>query len=689
MSIANRLAPDCPGVRSRTRPALPRPIRLVLVALLVLVVVPAQGRAQSPVTKDLTQVSLEELMGIEITSASRKEQRVGDIAAAVFVISSDTIRRSGMTSIPDLLRMVPGVEVAQVNSNQWAVSVRGFNGLYANKLLVLVDGRSVYKRMHAGVLWSAEDLMIDDIDRIEVIRGPSAATWGANAVNGVINIVTKTTADTRGTLVRVDAGGSGEQATVRYGGTLGAASYRVYAQWTGRDESLVASGTAAGDVWRSATTGFRADWTAQPGVLLLEGSFTAGEGHPLWPNLDPQTAASQPLAGGLSRAQGGHLLGRWTRTRDNGASFQVQSFVDVSDRHEPVADYSSRTVDIDTQYHTAIGTRHDVVTGAGYRFGGDSYNGGIGAKMSPVDDRGSLMTAFIQDEIALFGKRVALTLASQAQYDSEAGGGLQPSARLMWKVRPQQRVWAAVSRALRTPSRYERGIHIELPPAPGPSGLPLIVTVLGNPDMATETLADAEAGYRVEIGKAASIDVTAFVGRYDHLRTQETAEPIVQFVPSPRVLVISQFGNQLEATTRGLEIAAHWAPVRIWRLDGSYTGFHLTPHLGAASRDPLASLEDGSAPRTQWQVRSKVSPSARTAFDVAVFRVGQLTHAGASSYTRADVSAEWRFTNALSVMAIGQNLTDGAHAEFAGPSSFVLVTEIPRSVSVRLRWSFR
>ena len=247
--------------------------------------------------------------------------------------------------------------------------------MYANKLLVLVDGRSVYNRIFSGVLWDTEDLMLDDIDRIEVIRGPGAAMWGANAVNGVINIVTKAAADTQGGLVRVDGGRAGEQGAVRYGGTLGAASYRLYSQWTGRDQSLIAPGTRANDASHSVTTGFRADWTAQPGAFMVEGDFTAGQARALWPNLDPQTAAREPIANDPSDTQGGHLLGRWTHTRASGASLQIQSFVDIAGRQEPVGDYDRHAFDVDTQYHTALGAHQDLVAGAGYRFIDERFDG--------------------------------------------------------------------------------------------------------------------------------------------------------------------------------------------------------------------------------------------------------------------------------------------------------------------------
>ncbi|MEP7304319.1 MAG: TonB-dependent receptor [Acidobacteriota bacterium] len=645
--------------------------------------VAAQGRVP-----DLSQLSIEDLMNIEVTSASRKEQRASDVAAAVFVITHDDIRRSGMSTIPDLLRLAPGVDVAQINANKWAVSVRGFNGLYANKLLVLVDGRSTYSRIFSGVFWDAEDLMFDDVDRIEVIRGPGAALWGANAVNGVVNIVTKSASDTQGGLARVDAGRVGEQGAVRYGGTIGATSYRLSSQWTGRNQSLLPAGAPAGDGSYSITTGFRADRTTRPDALTFEGDVTLGQVHALWPNLDPRSSAQVPLANDSSDSRGGHLLGRWTHTGATGASLQVQSFVDTVSRQEPVGGYDRKVFDVDTQYHTALGSRHDLVAGAGYRFSGDTFSGRVGLSMNPAEDKSSLLTAFIQDEIKLLGNRLAVTLGSQVQYDSDFGGGVQPTARALWKGLPRQRFWAATSRALRTPSLYERRMRLDFPPTPGVDGLPMVVTAQGNPSAETESLVDVEAGYRLEVGSTASVDVTGYAGRYDHLRTQEPSDPVVQFVPTPQILVASQFGNLLQATTRGLEIAGHWTPVQAWRFDGSYTAFRVTPQLLPASHDPTAGGEDGSAPRRQWQLRSTFSPASRATLSGAIFYVGPLVRDSVSAYTRADMSAEWRLSSRLSATVIGQNLFDPSHAESAGVGSLLLPTEVPRSASLRLRWMF-
>ncbi len=634
----------------------------------------------------LRDASIEDLMNIKITSASRKEQRTEDVAAAVFVITHDDIRRSGMTTLPDVLRLAPGVDVAQLNSNKWAISVRGFNALNANKLLVLIDGRSVYNKIFTGVLWDTEDLLLDDIDRIEVIRGPGAALWGANAVNAVINIVTNAAAETQGGLVRVEAGRAGDQGAVRYGGAWRAASYRVYSQWTGRDQSLVAAGTRADDASHSVTSGFRADWANQPDALTLEGSFTAGQARTLWPNLNPQTAAREPISNDPSDTQGGRVRGRWTHARAGGASLEIQSAVEIGERQEPLGDYHRRTFDIDAQYHSALTSHQDVVAGTSYQLNDGGFKGHVGISLTPADSRSFLWAAFVQDEISLLSNRLAITLGSQAQYDSDSGVGLQPTARIMWKGLPRQRIWAATARALRTPALDERGIRVDFPPSAGPGGLPLLVTALGNPSVGTETLVDAEAGYRFEIGTAASIDITGYIGHYEHLTTQEVAAPIVQFVPSPQIVLSTHFANELNATTHGVEIAGRWTPVPAWRLDGGYTAFRITPQLAATSHDPFAASADGNAPRTQWQLRSTFSPDRLVTIGVGLFHVGPLVQLQVGAYTRADINVEWRFTRRLSLMAIGQNVLDPAHTEF-GMSSLLLPTQVPRSVAVRLRWT--
>jgi iron complex outermembrane receptor protein len=637
----------------------------------------------------LAQISIEDLMNIEITSASRKEQRAGDVAAAVFVITQEDIRNSGLTTLPDLLRLAPGVDVAQVNANKWAVSIRGFNGVFANKLLVLINGRSLYNRLFSGVLWDTTDVVLDNIERIEVIRGPGAAMWGANAVNGVINIVTKTASVSVGGLVRVAAGQAGEQVTARYGAALGSADYRLYAQWTRRDQSVLASGASANDGAHSLTTGFRADWTARPGAFMAEGSFTAGQARALWPNLDPSTAAREPLAHVVSSAHGGHVLGLWTHARPGGSSLTVRTYLDAASRSEPLGDYRRLTFDIDSQFHARLGRRHDLVIGAGYRSLAERLSGRNGISLTPPSDTSALLSAFIQDEIAFFGNRLAVTLGSQVQHDSISGGGVQPSARAVWKGFPRQRLWASTSRALRTPSLQDRGIRVEVPPTTFVSGLPLAITAVGNPLAQPEHVVDVEAGYRLEIGSSAAIDVTAFAARYNHLVTAEPGLPVIRFVPTPQISVTSQFGNLPSATTRGVEVSAQWAPTRVWRLDASLTLFDFTPRVSPASLDASAATDDGDAPRSQWQIRSTLSPGRRSTIHVALFHVGRLAQLQVAPFTRLDATAEWRFSSRVSAVVTGQSLLHAAHSEFATSTLEPFATRVPRTVGVQVRWLFR
>ncbi|HVD93578.1 MAG TPA: TonB-dependent receptor [Vicinamibacterales bacterium] len=664
--------------------------RLLIVGLLASQAAPA--RAQSPPVFDLGKATLEDLMNITITSASGKEQRAGDVAAAIYVITQDDIRRSGMTTLPDLLRMVPGVQVARVNANKWAVSVRGFNGQFSNKLLVLVDGRSVYSGLFAGVWWDAEDLIFEDIDRIEVIRGPGAAIWGANAVNGVINILTKSAADTKGALVRV-GGGTREsgQATIRYGGSFGSTAYRVYAQGSTQGESLLAPGVGGQDSWRHATVGFRTDWRGGPRALILEGAVANAHSNALWINFDPVPAPNRPgTVRALSAIDGGSLLGRFTHHRPGGASFQMQSSVHIADRHEPVADYDQKEADVDVQYRTPIGWRHDLVAGGGFRVTHQRFVGRTGYSLTPETSNDERVNAFAQDEIPFSANRVKLTLGARVEHDELAGWGVQPTARLTWEIVPtREHLWMAASRALRTPSLAERGLRAAFPPVFGAGPLPVVVTLLGSPDARTEELADIETGYRLNLASMATVAVTGFYGRYQNLRTSESLAPSLARGPyGPYISAPVKVGNLLRATTRGLEFDAHLTPFRSWRLDASYTAFGLTPHLDAASRDSTAGAYDGDAAGQQWLVHSGVSLMRRADLDVTVYRVGALEQLEVRAYTRADARLEVPLTRRLTVSVVGQNLLDASHAEYVGSGATVVQTLVPRSACVQLVWRY-
>ncbi len=662
-----------------------RASRVLLFVLAGLLVAPRPGVAQVP---NLIETSIEDLMKIEVTSASRKEQHAEDVAAALFVITQDDIRRSGMTTIPDLLGLAPGVQVAQINSSNWAVSIRGFNGQFSNKLLVLVDGRSVYKRNFSGVFWDAEDLVIDDIDHIEVIRGPGGAVWGANAVNGVINIVTKTAGDTQGALIRVGGGTLDPmRATARYGGSFGNAAYRVYSQWSDRGDTRLASGMAARDNWNAFTTGARVDWTRGTDEWTVDGSAGAGDGHPRWNFIESPTPGVAPATDNPASFRQGSVLARWTRRGDNGAALQVQSVVAISRRADSVTDHvtdNENTFDTQLQYHTPVGARHDVVAGGGYRFiDSTTTSHSFAIALTPPDSRNAIVNLFAQDEIALAG-RLHVTLGSKLERDTVSGWNVQPTARLMWQPAPHQHVWFAASRALRTPSNTDLALRINIAVIPGP-GAPIVLAVLGNPNYQAEVFQDAEAGYRLELASTLSIDVTAFRGHYTALPTNEPLAPVFEAAPGPPHLVVAtQFDNLLQADTAGLEVAARFAPVPAWRLDASYSHFRLTPHPDPSSRDTAAATFGGTAPAHQWQLHSAATLGPRTEIDAALFRTGALRTLDVPAYTRADVRVEVKLTGQFSAVATARNLLDPSHAEYVTGS--VTSTQVPRSASIDLVW---
>jgi iron complex outermembrane receptor protein len=660
-----------------------RPSRSALITGFLIATLPTVALAQAK-PPDLGQATIEQLLSLEVTSAGRRQQRAEDVAAAVHVISRDDIRRSGLTLLPEILRLAPGVQVAQVNANKWAVSVRGFNSLYSNKLLILVDGRSLFNRAFAGVLWDGLDLDVDEIERIEIVRGPGGAMWGANAINGVINIITRS--------AHASQGGSGSlsmgtfeqsRGTLRYGGSLGRASYRLFGQWSGYGEGQDAVGQPAGDQWQSLTGGFRLDWADETDTLMSQGSYTTGKNHPLFFVME----SAAPGAWSTSEAANTEAisaLGRWTRTAGDGAVFQAQGYTSYASRNEPMVHLIERATDLDIQYERPL-PRQTLVMGGGYRYIDLATTNTITMQLAP--ERSHIVNAFAEDEFAL-ARRLKLTVGARLEYDAVRGVALSPSSRMIWEASPRQRIWAALSRARRTPTVVDQSIRINLASMPG-QGLPILIGFVGNPDYAVEKLTQAEVGYRLRVGSTASIDVTAFRGRYDHLPTLEPQAPVFEATPGPaHVLVAQQFANLMEATTKGLELSAHWSPHPIWQLDASYTALQLTPYVDATSQDAMAATFDGNAPRRQWQVHSTTQIGARTQVQAAVYRVGALQQLQVPAYTRLDTYIEFKLGRGFAAIVSGRNLLDASHAEFASAQALA-GSSVPRSARVQLRWQFK
>jgi iron complex outermembrane recepter protein len=659
--------------------------RSAVLALALSGVAAGAGAQVVPTSPDLRRATLEDLMKIPITSASRKEQNADEVPAAVFVLTQDDIRRSGMRTLPELFRLVPGVQVAQINASDWAVSIRGFNDQFANKLLVLIDGRSIYKRNTSGVFWDAEDLLLDDIDRIEVVRGPGGAVWGANAVNGVINIVTKSAHDTQGALVRVGSGTADRlQTTARYGGSFGNAAYRVYSQWSDHGETRLADGTGAADKGNDLTTGLRVDWSRGADAWMVDGTVRTGDAHPLWRFVADPTPGVAPETDRPAWHRNGNVLGRWTHRTDDGSALQVQSVVAISRRSDNVTE-NENTFDTDLQYHTRVSARQDVVVGGAYRFVDNTTSESFSFALTPAASRTTVVSVFGQDEIAVT-PRVHLTLGSKVEHDSYAAWGAEPTVRLMWQPARRHRVWFSASRALRIPSNTDLASRVNVAVIPGPRG-PVVIGILGNPRYKAEAFQDVEAGYRLELGSKASVDATAFRGRYTGLPTHEPLAPEFEATPGPpHVFIASRLENGLRADTAGLEIAARLAPIPAWQMNASYSTFHLTPHPDAASVDPDAAAFDGNAPAHQWQFGSNVWVGGRTEVNATLSHAGSLGGLGVPAYTRADARVEVRLTRQLSAIAAGRNLLDPAHVEFVAAA--MVSTFVPRSADVQLVWKF-
>lgn len=655
----------------------------------------AAARVQ-PRLSDLTELSLEELMNIEVTSVSKKTEKLSKAAAAIFVITQEDIRRAGATSIAEALRLAPGLEVARVDAHTWAISARGFNDVFANKLLVLLDGRSIYTPLFSGVFWDQQDTLLEDIERIEVIRGPGATLWGANAVNGVINIITKRARDTQGGLLT--AGGGSEErgfGSVRYGGTLGAdAHFRVYAKYVNRDGSGLPDGHAANDAWQLGQGGFRLDWLpAQPHLLTLQGdlyggnlaqTFFVGALLPPFQQVMPDHLATR----------GGNLLGRWSHTLASASEMRLQVYYDRTIRDTAIFKEDRHNVDLDFQHRFPLGGRHDIVWGLGYRLSSDNEGNTFTVSLTPASRTTHLVSAFAQDEIVLVADRLHVTLGSKFEHNTFTGFEIQPGARLLWTPSDRHTVWAAIARAVRTPSRAEDAVRINqqvLPPGTLFPGAPAaVVSFAGDRGIDSEKLLAYELGYRVQPHEWLSLDLALFYNVYNNLRSIEPGTPFPETSPFPPHLVVPFLAaNKLNGETYGAELVANWQLTEWWRLRALYSYLHINLSREKGSRDTISQAAQGNSPQQQLALRSAMDLPWRLAFDLALRYVDRLPNLHVGSYTVLDVRLGWRPTQSLELAIVGHNLLEKHHPEFS-PSTFINTqpTEVQHSVYGKMTWRF-
>jgi iron complex outermembrane receptor protein len=603
---------------------------------------------------DLAELSLEQLAEITVTSVSRHEERLSEAAASIYVITGEDIRRSGATSLPEALRLAPNLEISRADATQYAISARGFNQVLANKLLVLIDGRTVYSPLFSGVFWEAQHVMLEDVERIEVISGPGAIQWGANAVNGVINVITKRAEGTQGALVAVGAGNQEQGASARYGGeTAGGGHYRVYGTTFDRNNTRLTNGSAVLDGSESGQGGFRADWGTSANNFTLQG--------------DAYRDDIEQAFGGSRDLAGANLLLRWDRALASGSTLHAQTYYDRVERDQPGAIKEALdTFDLEISQGLTVLDKHRLLWGGGYRYMTDDLQNLTPAfGFVPADQTLHRGDVFVQDEIAL-SRTLAFTLGIKAEHNNYTKWEWLPSARLGWQVAPEHLLWTAASRAIRAPSRVDREFFSPVAP-------PNFI-LAGGPQFESEIATVYEVGYRGQPWRTLSYSISVFHNDYDRLRTIE---------PQPGGGATIE--NRMSGSADGVEA---WASYRInsaWKLTAGATILHQKLELDPGSSSLGGVAAAGNDPDYSWHLGSSHNLTSRLELDVQIRHVAELANGPVPvpEYTAVDARVGWQATPNLELSLTGQNLFDPEHPEW-GTSA--LRVEIERTWFIKAVW---
>jgi iron complex outermembrane receptor protein len=640
---------------------------------------------------DLTQESIQELMNIQVTSVSKTEQLLSQAASAVFVITPDAIRRSGATNIPDLLRMVPGVDVARINANTWAVSVRGFNARFSSELLVLMDGRMLYTPTFGGVYWDVLDLPLGNVERIEVIRGPGGSIWGANAVNGVINIITRKASETHGGLL-VAGDGNVEQGfgTIQYGGRAGKSTdYRVYAKYLNQGQFPSLLGADGADGWRMLRGGFRSDSVlSSQDTLMFQGDlYSTREGTPTSEFVLIPAPASENVEL-LANLSGGFLQGVWSHKLSPHSETSLQLSYDVYQRNDQLRE-GRKTFDLDFQNNFSRWTRQNIIWGLTYRYSASQSDGTLGVSLVPAGLSTQLFSSFIQDEIAIVPDRLFLTVGAKLEHNYYTGFGAMPSARVVWIPTQRRTLWAAISKTERTPSEGEAAIRVPVGEFPGPGGIPVLLTLFGNPHLHNVESIAYETGYRTMVSQQLSIDFAAYYSNYTHQETSEPSTPFQVTTPTPHLVLPLVFANLMNGETHGIEVAVNWKAADRWTLSPGYAFEQIHMHLAPTSQDTTSvSGAQGSNPVNAVQLRSNLALARGLAWDTSGYFVGRLSDPREPSYTRLDTRLSWTLGENIGLSLVGQNLLRDRHEEFVDSTGSAKSTLIKRSAYAKIEWRF-
>jgi iron complex outermembrane receptor protein len=596
---------------------------------------------------NLADLSLEELGNVVVSSVSLRDEPLAHAAASIYVISADDIRRSGALNLPQALQLAPNLQVARADANQYAITARGMNGVLANKMLVLIDGRTVYSPLFSGTFWEAQDVMLEDVERIEVISGPGAALWGSNAVNGVINVITRAASETQGGLATLQTGTTQRDAAARYGGTVGDGHYRVYGKEVRRDNSSFGNGTPIRDAAQHVQMGFRADWGRAADGFTLQGD-AYGE------QID-QAPRPRDLAGM-------NLLARWSRSLADGSSLRLQGYVDRTSRLQPgsIVEHLD-TYDFELTQAFRRRGRHTLLWGFGLRESRDRVENSAAVGFLPPDNTMNRNHLFVQDEIAL-RPDLDLTLGAKVETNEFTGAEALPSVRLAWRPDAQSLVWTALSRAVRAPSRVDREFFS--PPNAAPPYL-----VAGGPLFQSETSNVLELGYRAQATRRLSYSVTGYYHDNEKLRT---------LVAAPGGAV---FTNQMNGETYGVESWATWRPADWWRLSGGIVRQHVALHLPPGVVD-LSGATAPTDPDGWWKLRASFDLGAASELDLMLRHYDALAGPPVPSYNALDARWGWHVTKKAELSFLVQNLLDRRHPEWGPPANRA---ELERAVFAKLR----
>ncbi len=621
-------------------------------------------------------------LDVEVSTVSRQKSTVGRSPTAVFVITNDMIRRSGVRSVPEALRMAPGVHVAKIDASKWAISIRGFSGRFANKLLVQIDGRTVYTPLFAGVFWDVQDLLLEDVERIEIIRGPGATVWGPNAVNGVINVITKSSADTQGSYAMAGAGteerafGGG-----RFGGSVSPdLTYRVYGKGFDRDRAF-APGNNAHDDWRMGRAGFRTDWTPNcEDTVTVQGDVYEGYTgrRNVYAAPTPPTFAS--ILDDDAHVVGGNALMRWTRTLDDDTEWSLQTYYDRTERSYGLTPFREDrdTIDIDLQYRFRPGQNHSIISGLGYRYGRDRIQNSFAISFLPESRTDNLFSYFVQDEITLREDELYLTVGSKFNHSSYTPFEYQPTARIVWLPTERRSIWAAFSRAIRTPARADENIRLLAVPQAVPGVFP---TVFGNNSLVSEELLAYEVGFRSQPTDSFSWDWAVFYNRYNNLVGSAIGAPTLANIPPVVPVVPLSLINGGDAESYGFEVAMRYNVSDTWRLSSSYTFLNM--------EDDSGNITDSDSARNVFYLQSSWDIACDWQLDVMWRYVDSLPDVDVPAYNTMDVRLGWTPTPNWELALVGRNLLDGEHFEFTNDAlTGNVATQVQREAYGMITWRY-